>query len=314
MQTFEFEGAPGHVSLETLTFEEHGDTTVIRANSVYQSVADRDAMIASGMESGLNEGYERLDELLPRTDCGGLTLTVPGSPARDGKGGRNLLRGNGRIDPATPADPLALWPGSMSQRARPDLAVSQVISVRHVGAPSAATPRLQPANGGYGSSSASMERQRIMPTTTSSDIETTRLNRRNLLGRSAVGIAIPAARVVAGLPVQTAATQSTGVAAAASVGRRRDDRHPSRRLRAGQWAADVLRDPRRGRTAAVAPRRLRLIELWGPILATLAENHQVIAVEFQGHGRTADIDRPLTYEQLVEDTAALMRHLDIEQA
>ncbi len=56
------------------------------------------------------------------------------------------------------------------------------------------------------------------------------------------------------------------------------------------------------------------IELWGPILATLSENHQVIAVEFQGHGRTADIDRPLTYEQLVEDTAALMRYLDIEQA
>ena len=47
LQTFEFEGAPGHVSLETLTFEEHDDTTVIRANSVYQSVADRDAMIAS---------------------------------------------------------------------------------------------------------------------------------------------------------------------------------------------------------------------------------------------------------------------------
>jgi len=66
VQTFEFEGAPGHVSLETMTFEEHGDTTVIHANSVYQSVADRDAMIASGMESGLNEGYERLDELLPR--------------------------------------------------------------------------------------------------------------------------------------------------------------------------------------------------------------------------------------------------------
>ncbi len=57
------------------------------------------------------------------------------------------------------------------------------------------------------------------------------------------------------------------------------------------------------------------IDLWGPILTTLAETHQVIAVEFQGHGHTADIiDRPLGYEQLADDVAALMNHLGIEQA
>ncbi len=56
------------------------------------------------------------------------------------------------------------------------------------------------------------------------------------------------------------------------------------------------------------------IDLWGPILASLAENHQVIAVEFQGHGHTADIDRPFSYEQLADDVAALMDHLGIEQA
>ena len=57
------------------------------------------------------------------------------------------------------------------------------------------------------------------------------------------------------------------------------------------------------------------IDLWGPILTTLAETHQVIAVEFQGHGHTADIiDRPLGYEQLADDVAALMDHLGIEQA
>jgi uncharacterized protein YndB with AHSA1/START domain len=66
VQTFEYEGTPGHVCLETLTFEEHGDTTLVRIASVYQSVADRDAMIESGMEEGVNEGYERLDELLSR--------------------------------------------------------------------------------------------------------------------------------------------------------------------------------------------------------------------------------------------------------
>jgi uncharacterized protein YndB with AHSA1/START domain len=66
VQTFEFEGTPGHVCLETLTFEEQGDTTLVRTASVYQSVADRDAMIESGMEQGLNEGYDRLDELIAR--------------------------------------------------------------------------------------------------------------------------------------------------------------------------------------------------------------------------------------------------------
>ncbi|HEX6796872.1 MAG TPA: SRPBCC family protein [Ktedonobacterales bacterium] len=66
VQTFEFEGAPGHVSLETLTFEERGGKTLVRVNDVFQSVEDRDAMVESGMEDGVNEGYERLDELLAR--------------------------------------------------------------------------------------------------------------------------------------------------------------------------------------------------------------------------------------------------------
>jgi pimeloyl-ACP methyl ester carboxylesterase len=57
------------------------------------------------------------------------------------------------------------------------------------------------------------------------------------------------------------------------------------------------------------------IDLWGPILSTLAETHQVIAVELQGHGHTADIiDRPLGYEQMADDVAALMEHLGIEHA
>lgn len=66
VRTFEFEGAPGHVSLETLTFEERGGKTVLRANAVYQSVEDRDAMVESGMEEGVNDGYARLDELIAR--------------------------------------------------------------------------------------------------------------------------------------------------------------------------------------------------------------------------------------------------------
>jgi uncharacterized protein YndB with AHSA1/START domain len=66
VQTWEFEGVPGHVSLETLTFEEHDGRTLLRAVATYQSVEDRDAMVQSGMEEGVNDGYERLDELSAR--------------------------------------------------------------------------------------------------------------------------------------------------------------------------------------------------------------------------------------------------------
>lgn len=67
IDTFEFEGLPekGHVSLETVRFEElPGKRTKLTVQAVFQSVADRDAMIQSGMETGVRESYERLDELL----------------------------------------------------------------------------------------------------------------------------------------------------------------------------------------------------------------------------------------------------------
>lgn len=66
VQTFEFEGAPGHVSLESVNFEDRDGKTLVRQDAVFQSVEDRDAAIESGMESGVNEGMERLDELLAR--------------------------------------------------------------------------------------------------------------------------------------------------------------------------------------------------------------------------------------------------------
>jgi uncharacterized protein YndB with AHSA1/START domain len=66
VQTFEFEGAPGHVSLDAITLEEHDGRTLLRGHSVFQSVEARDAMIEAGMEGGLTEGYERLDELIAR--------------------------------------------------------------------------------------------------------------------------------------------------------------------------------------------------------------------------------------------------------
>jgi pimeloyl-ACP methyl ester carboxylesterase len=56
------------------------------------------------------------------------------------------------------------------------------------------------------------------------------------------------------------------------------------------------------------------VELMAPLLDGLARSREVIAVEQQGHGRTADIDRPITYEQMADDGAAVLRHLGIDRA
>lgn len=67
VQTFEFEGAPGHVSLDEVVLEDlGGERTRVRGRSVHQSVEARDAMVQSGMETGLGEGFERLDQVLGR--------------------------------------------------------------------------------------------------------------------------------------------------------------------------------------------------------------------------------------------------------
>lgn len=69
VQTFTFELVPDGVALEKLRFEDLGDgRTRLTATSLVDSFADRDAFVASGMETGVVEGYERLDDLLERTD------------------------------------------------------------------------------------------------------------------------------------------------------------------------------------------------------------------------------------------------------
>ena len=65
VQTFTFEGEPDGVALEKLTLEDLGDgRTRLTSTSLVDSFEDRDAMMVSGMEEGVREGYERLDELL----------------------------------------------------------------------------------------------------------------------------------------------------------------------------------------------------------------------------------------------------------
>jgi uncharacterized protein YndB with AHSA1/START domain len=67
VQTFTFEGIPDGVALERLVFEDiGGGRTRLTGTSLVDSFEDRDAFLASGMDVGVNEGYERLDELLAR--------------------------------------------------------------------------------------------------------------------------------------------------------------------------------------------------------------------------------------------------------
>jgi uncharacterized protein YndB with AHSA1/START domain len=65
VQTFSYEGIPDSVCLETMWFEELGEgRTRLHHRSVFESFEERDGMIASGMDSGVNDGYARLDAML----------------------------------------------------------------------------------------------------------------------------------------------------------------------------------------------------------------------------------------------------------
>jgi len=76
-----------------------------------------------------------------------------------------------------------------------------------------------------------------------------------------------------------------------------------------------VRGPQRGRPIVFLHGAFSNIESdFGKILPTIAKTRQVIAIEQQGHGRTADIDRPLTYEQMADDVAELLRQLRVTDA
>ncbi|MFN2589899.1 MAG: SRPBCC family protein [Actinomycetota bacterium] len=62
--TFEWMGLPGHISVDTITLDERDGRTLVTTTSQFDTVEDRDGMLQSGMESGLAETWERLDEYL----------------------------------------------------------------------------------------------------------------------------------------------------------------------------------------------------------------------------------------------------------
>ncbi len=71
IQTFEFEGLPDVVSIESMTFVDLGDgRTRLEGHAVYPTLEARDGMVSSGMESGMSSGYDKLEALLASTKVG----------------------------------------------------------------------------------------------------------------------------------------------------------------------------------------------------------------------------------------------------
>lgn len=64
VQSFEWEGMPGHVVIETASFEALDERTRVRGVSLFHTAEERDGMLASGMEKGLSDSHDRLAELL----------------------------------------------------------------------------------------------------------------------------------------------------------------------------------------------------------------------------------------------------------
>src|SRR5262245_32002996 len=124
--------------------------------------------------------------------------------------------------------------------------------------------------------------------------------------------------------IQTLALAATAVSAATAPARaeaKRTAQGPWGGKTAGKGAtADVngiklyYEIQGKGRPLILLHGGLGAIEMFGPNLPALAKGRQLIAVDLQGHGRTADVDRPLSIETMADDIAALMKHIKLDRA
>ncbi len=81
IQTFEFEGMPGHVAVDTTTFEDRGGKTLVTTVSSFPTVEDRDGLLETGAEEGSIESDDRIDELLADVERGAVICTKTGCSA-----------------------------------------------------------------------------------------------------------------------------------------------------------------------------------------------------------------------------------------
>ena len=146
-----------------------------------------------------------------------------------------------------------------------------------------------------------------------------RLGRRRLFGRAAAVVALPAAVVAAGLPPARAAVsarQEPAAATATADGGEVATAEP----KTGFVPVDGLElyyeihGPADGAPLVLLHGAYGSTAMWAGFVPTLAETRWVIVPEMQGHGHTADIDRPLGFERMADDVAGLLDHLEIARA
>ena len=104
ISTFEWEGMPDHVLLDTTRFEERNGKTIVTQQNLFQSVEDRDGMLQEGMEQGMTESDERFTELLARIRSG---AKMEGSMAHQHTDGRSLTIS--RVFNAPPEEVWCRW-------------------------------------------------------------------------------------------------------------------------------------------------------------------------------------------------------------
>ena len=148
---------------------------------------------------------------------------------------------------------------------------------------------------------------------TPSAIATARLDRRSLLRRTVVGLAAPGALALAGLPTGRTGAQSAATTPAT----------PSPPAERGYAPVNGLAlyyevhgaAPGGHPPLVLLHGGLATIDAeFGRVLPALARARRVVAVELQAHGRTADVDRPLRFESMADDVAALVAHLGLASA
>jgi pimeloyl-ACP methyl ester carboxylesterase len=148
--------------------------------------------------------------------------------------------------------------------------------------------------------------------TTPSHLETPRLDRRGLLRYSAVALTVPAALAAIGLPSGRVAAQSSAATPAAATPAASPS--PAESGYAPVNGLNMYYEIHgAGQPLILLHGGLSTIDLsFGAVLPTLAQGRQAIAVELQGHGHTADIDRPFSYEAMADDIAALIAYLGLQ--
>jgi uncharacterized protein YndB with AHSA1/START domain/pimeloyl-ACP methyl ester carboxylesterase len=318
--TFEFEGMPGHVALETINFEESDGRTTMTDTVLFATVEDRDDMVKSGMESGTIESSLRLTELLEETK----EENRNSSTDREIKFDRVFDAPRDLVFEAwTNPEQLVKWWGPKGFTI-----TTQKIDVKAGGSwnfimhgpngidyPNTIVydeivrpERLVYSHGGGSKGDGSNFQSTV--TFVKQDKKTTRVTMRLLFTTISERYrAVKEYRAIEGgnQTLERLGEQLKMV---------NNSNDANMVVKSGYAPVNGLRlyyeIHGTGEPLVLLHGGVGAVEMFIPILSTLAANRQIIGVDLQAHGRTADIDRPLSYQLMGDDIAALIKYLGFE--